>query len=91
MISHHFEDIFDNGNEPENLERARRLAPKVFEFSRFLLEVAGVEDVGQSTARLGHGATADKLCASRNDGVHRNEGWAARAAQGQLHTVLLRP
>jgi L-lactate dehydrogenase complex protein LldE len=44
MIAHHFADIFEN--EPDNLERARRLAPKVFEFSRFLIEVAGVEDVG---------------------------------------------
>ena len=44
MISHHFADIFDN--EAENLERARRLEPKVFEFSRFLIEVAGVENVG---------------------------------------------
>jgi len=44
MVAHHFEDIFDK--EPENLGRARRLEPKVYEFSRFLLEVAGVEDVG---------------------------------------------
>ncbi|HUA21842.1 MAG TPA: (Fe-S)-binding protein [Bryobacteraceae bacterium] len=44
MISHHFEDIFlgDAGR----LAEARRLAPRVYEFSRFLLEVAGVEDVG---------------------------------------------
>jgi L-lactate dehydrogenase complex protein LldE len=44
MVAHHFEDIFRE--TPEYMERARRLAPKVFEFSRFLVEVAGVEDVG---------------------------------------------
>ena len=44
MITHHFEDIF----EPEGKlrEQARSLAPRVWEFSRFLIEVAEVEDVG---------------------------------------------
>ncbi len=37
MISHHYADIF--GEQPD-------LAPRVWEFSRFLTEVAGVEDVG---------------------------------------------
>jgi L-lactate dehydrogenase complex protein LldE len=44
MISHHFADIF--ANEPKLLAEAQALEPRVFEFSRFLLEVAGVEDVG---------------------------------------------
>jgi L-lactate dehydrogenase complex protein LldE len=44
MISHHFADIFEN--DPQLLAEARALEPRVFEFSRFLLEVAGVEDVG---------------------------------------------
>lgn len=44
MISHHFEDLFQK--EPETLAAARTIAPKVWEFSKFLLEVAGVEDVG---------------------------------------------
>ena len=44
MISHHFEDIFQD--DPQRLADAHRLSPRVFEFSRFLLEVAGVEDVG---------------------------------------------
>jgi L-lactate dehydrogenase complex protein LldE len=35
MITHHFHDIIDE-----------RVRPKVFEFSQFLLDVAGVEDVG---------------------------------------------
>lgn len=37
MITHHYADIF--GKEPE-------LAPRVWEFSRFLTDVAGVDDVG---------------------------------------------
>jgi L-lactate dehydrogenase complex protein LldE len=57
MVAHHFEDIFEK--TPENLERARRLAPKVFEFSRFLVEVAGVEDVG---ARLEEVVTYHDSC-----------------------------
>jgi L-lactate dehydrogenase complex protein LldE len=57
MISHHFEDIFES--EPENLERSRRLGARVFEFSRFLLEVAGVEDVG---ARLDEVVTYHDSC-----------------------------
>jgi L-lactate dehydrogenase complex protein LldE len=44
MISHHFEDIFQD--DPKRLEESHRLSPRVFEFSRFLLEVAHVEDVG---------------------------------------------
>jgi L-lactate dehydrogenase complex protein LldE len=57
MIAHHFADIFQE--EPEYLEQARQLAPKVFEFSRFLLEVAGVEDVG---ARLDEVVTYHDSC-----------------------------
>jgi len=44
MISHHFADIFEK--EPESLAAARALAPRVYEFSSFLLDVAGIEDVG---------------------------------------------
>ena len=57
MITHHFADIFQD--EPEYLEQARQLAPKVFEFSRFLLEIAGVEDVG---ARLDEVVTYHDSC-----------------------------
>ena len=46
MITHHFEDVFQN--DPQQLAASRRLAPRVWEFSRFLLEVAQVEDVGAS-------------------------------------------
>lgn len=44
MVSHHFKDLFPN--EPAFLAAAHALSPKVFEFSRFLTEVAKVEDVG---------------------------------------------
>ena len=44
MIAHHFEDIF--AQDSGMLEQAHRIGPRVWEFSRFLLEVANVEDVG---------------------------------------------
>jgi L-lactate dehydrogenase complex protein LldE len=44
MISHHYADIFQH--DPKLLAEVHRLEPRVWEFSRFLLEVAGVEDVG---------------------------------------------
>lgn len=44
MITHHFAELFRK--EPAWLEEVRRLEPRVWEFSKFLLEVAGVEDVG---------------------------------------------
>jgi L-lactate dehydrogenase complex protein LldE len=44
MVSHHFTDIF--AQEPKMLEEAHRLEARVYEFSRFLLEVAKTEDVG---------------------------------------------
>jgi L-lactate dehydrogenase complex protein LldE len=44
MITRHYEELFRK--DPEALEQTRRLAPRVWEFSQFLLEVAGVEDVG---------------------------------------------
>jgi len=44
MIAHHFTELFHK--EPAMLEAAHALEPKVWEFSKFLIEVAGVEDVG---------------------------------------------
>jgi L-lactate dehydrogenase complex protein LldE len=44
MIAHHYEDIFTG--DSQRLEATRRLAPRVWEFSRFLTEVAKVGDVG---------------------------------------------
>ncbi len=44
MITRHFEELF--AKDPERLEETRRIAGRVWEFSQFLLDVAGVEDVG---------------------------------------------
>lgn len=44
MIAHHFADLFQH--DPKLLTEAHALEPRVWEFSRFLLEVAGVDDVG---------------------------------------------
>ncbi len=44
MITHHYEELF--AGDPEYLAAARALSPRVWEFSKFLLEVARVEDVG---------------------------------------------
>jgi len=44
MITHHYEEIFEH--DAERSEQIRRLTPRVWEFSRFLLEVARVESVG---------------------------------------------
>jgi L-lactate dehydrogenase complex protein LldE len=44
MITHHFFDLFPKGSS--HYEEAEYLAPRVIEFSRFLTEVAKVEDVG---------------------------------------------
>jgi L-lactate dehydrogenase complex protein LldE len=44
MIVHHFAEIFQN--DPETLARVHALEKRVWEFATFLIEVAGVEDVG---------------------------------------------
>jgi L-lactate dehydrogenase complex protein LldE len=44
MITHHFAELFEK--QPHWLEETRRLESRVWEFSKFLLEVARVEDVG---------------------------------------------
>jgi L-lactate dehydrogenase complex protein LldE len=44
MISHHYEELF--ANDPKYLALTHAVAPRVWEFSKFLLEVARVEDVG---------------------------------------------
>jgi len=57
MISHHFAELFPK--EPKSLEAALALTPRVHEFSNFLLNVAGVEDVG---ARLEEVVTYHDSC-----------------------------
>jgi L-lactate dehydrogenase complex protein LldE len=44
MIARHYGELFQK--EPEMLALSESVAGRVFEFSRFLLDVAGVEDVG---------------------------------------------
>ena len=44
MITHHFAELFHK--DTETLARVRSLTGRVWEFSTFLVEVAGVEDVG---------------------------------------------
>ena len=44
MIKHHYEDIFQH--DEKMLAEVRRVTRNVWEFSRFLLQVANVEDVG---------------------------------------------
>jgi len=44
MIAHHFAELFHK--EPETLARVHALEKRVWEFSTFLTEIAGVEDVG---------------------------------------------
>lgn len=44
MIAHHFAELFHK--EPETLARVQALEQRVWEFSTFLIQVAGVDDVG---------------------------------------------
>lgn len=44
MVRHHYAEIFHK--DAQSLAAARELAPRVFEFSEFLIQVAGREDVG---------------------------------------------
>jgi L-lactate dehydrogenase complex protein LldE len=50
MIVHHFAELFHK--EPETLERVHALEKRVWEFSTFLTQVAGVEDVGARLDRV---------------------------------------
>ncbi len=49
MIAHRYTELF--AGEPKWLEEARRLEGRVWEFSKFLIEVAGAEDVGARLER----------------------------------------
>ncbi len=44
MVRHHYAEIFHK--DAESLAAARELAPRVYEFSEFLLDVAKCDDVG---------------------------------------------
>jgi L-lactate dehydrogenase complex protein LldE len=57
MVAHHFAELFQK--EPETLARVHSLEKRIWEFSTFLTEVAGVEDVG---ARLEDVVTFHDSC-----------------------------
>lgn len=82
MVSHHFEDIFEK--EPESLRRAHELQSKVYEFSRFLIEVAKVEDVG---ARLNEVVTYHDSCHALRE-LHIKDG--PRRLLGNVRGLELR-
>src|SRR5271166_909649 len=65
MISHHYADLFG-----ENDDRVARMAPTVWEFSRFLLEVLHVEDLG---ARLDRVVTYHDSCHALRE-LHIKDG-----------------
>lgn len=44
MVRHHYKELFQN--EPQWLPRARNLARRTYEFSEYLVDVLGVDDVG---------------------------------------------
>ncbi len=44
MVTHHYEELF--AKDPLRLEETHRIIPRMWELSKFLLEVARVEDVG---------------------------------------------
>jgi L-lactate dehydrogenase complex protein LldE len=57
MVSHHFEELF--ADDAKRLDEVHALRGRVWEFSKFLLEVVRVEDVG---ARLEAVATYHDSC-----------------------------
>jgi len=57
MITHHYEDLFTG--DPASLARVHDVVPKVYEFSRFLLDVAKADDLG---ARFPHKVTYHDSC-----------------------------
>jgi L-lactate dehydrogenase complex protein LldE len=72
MVTHHFAELFCK--EPATLARVHSLEKRVWEFSTFLTEVAGVEDVG---ARLNEVVTF-------HDGCHGLRELQVKAAPRRL-------
>ncbi|MGE5488768.1 MAG: (Fe-S)-binding protein [bacterium] len=50
MIVNHYPELF--AKEPETLREIASLRPRIWEFTRFLTEVAGIEDVGARFERV---------------------------------------
>src|SRR5215467_13108393 len=72
MVAHHYAELFHK--DPETLARIHSLEKRIWEFSTFLTEVAGVEDVG---ARLDRVATF-------HDGCHALRELGIRSAPRRL-------
>lgn len=72
MVTHHFAELF--GKEPDTLARVHAVGKRVWEFSSFLTDVAGVEDVG---ARLEEVVTF-------HDGCHGLRELGIRSAPRRL-------
>jgi L-lactate dehydrogenase complex protein LldE len=72
MVTHHFAELF--GKEPDTLARVHALEKRVWEFSSFLTDAAGVEDVG---ARLEEVVTF-------HDGCHGLRELGIRSAPRRL-------
>lgn len=68
MVTHHFLELFPPGSDLR--EEVEYLAPRVFEFSRFLTDVAKVEDFG---ARFEEVVTFHDSCHSLRE-LHLKEG-----------------
>lgn len=57
MAGHHYTDLFHD--DPDKLKEIHALEPRVWEFSKFLVEVAKAEDIG---ARFEHVVTYHDSC-----------------------------
>jgi L-lactate dehydrogenase complex protein LldE len=78
MIAHHYADLFRD--EQETLERVEALEGRVREFSQFLTEVEGIDDVG---ARFPHKVTYHDSChALREMGVKDGPRRLLKAVRG---------
>lgn len=83
MVRHSFPTLF--AQDAEELVRARGLAKRTYEFSQFLVQVLGVEDVG---ATLERSATYHPSChAARHIGV----GTEPLRLLGKVRGLELRP
>ncbi|MGH9632026.1 MAG: (Fe-S)-binding protein [Bryobacteraceae bacterium] len=82
MITHHFAELFPEDSQA--LAETKRLEARTWEFSRFLLEVANVDDVG---ARFEAVATYHDSCHALRE-LHVKEG--PRRLLSRVHGLELR-
>ena len=86
MISHHYADLF--GSDSKMMDRVHAMEAKTYEFSRFLLDVAQVDDVG---ARLNRVATYHDSChALRELGIKKGPRQLLSKVEGlELREMLV--